>query len=177
MSIAFSIRLSLARRFWNQILIWLSDKLNTEASSTRLFREMYSFRLYSNSSWSVCSLLNVVRWRRFWRFVKCIREVFASFHEWHRIAFPCLCLPAHANDVEWWENGGAHKEEGKKPLLIRDIIGMDDETGKKSSSEFKVQKWSLIVVSSPDDGSHMMLKTRYARTEWRNHKTKNCPWF
>lgn len=60
---AFSIRLSLARRFWNHILIWVSDSRNDSASSKRRPRDMYSLRWNSTSSRSVCSLLNVVRWR------------------------------------------------------------------------------------------------------------------
>jgi hypothetical protein len=57
---AFSIRLSLARLFWNHILIWVSVSASVSASSNRLLREMYSLRWYSNSSRNVCSLLNVV---------------------------------------------------------------------------------------------------------------------
>lgn len=57
---AFSILLSLARRFWNQILICVSDKCKLSASSNRRPLEMYSFRLNSTSSLKVWSLLNVV---------------------------------------------------------------------------------------------------------------------
>lgn len=57
---AFSIRLSLARLFWNQILICVSVSASVSASSNLLLREMYSLRWYSSSSRNVCSLLNVV---------------------------------------------------------------------------------------------------------------------
>jgi hypothetical protein len=57
---AFSIRLSLARLFWNHILICVSVSASVSASSNRLLREMYSLRWYSSSSRNVCSLLNVV---------------------------------------------------------------------------------------------------------------------
>ena len=61
---AFSMRLSLALRFWNQILIWFSLNCNESANWKRLFRLMYSFCRYSTSNLIVCSLVNVVRWRR-----------------------------------------------------------------------------------------------------------------
>ena len=61
---AFSILLSLARRFWNQILICVSVRSSDSASSNLLGLEMYSLRWYSNSSRSVWSDVNVVRWRR-----------------------------------------------------------------------------------------------------------------
>lgn len=60
---AFSMRLSLARRFWNQILICVSVNCNRSANSNRLPREIYSFRWNSTSKRMVCSLLNVVRCR------------------------------------------------------------------------------------------------------------------
>lgn len=57
------MRLSLARRFWNQILICVSVNCNRSANSNRLPREIYSFRWNSTSKRMVCSLLNVVRCR------------------------------------------------------------------------------------------------------------------
>lgn len=61
---AFSMRLSLARRFWNQIFICVSVNCKHSANSKRLPRDMYSLRWNSTSSRRVCSLLNVVRCRR-----------------------------------------------------------------------------------------------------------------
>lgn len=58
---AFSMRLSFARRFWNQIFICVSDNLKLSANSNRLPLDMYSFRWNSTSNRNVCSLLNVVR--------------------------------------------------------------------------------------------------------------------
>lgn len=60
---AFSMRLSLARRFWNQILIWVSVNCKRSAISNLRPRDMYSLRWNSTSNRSVCSLLNVVRCR------------------------------------------------------------------------------------------------------------------
>ena len=57
---AFSILLSLARLFWNQILICVSESWSLSASSHRLGLEMYSVPLYSTSSTAVCSWLKVV---------------------------------------------------------------------------------------------------------------------
>lgn len=57
---AFSIRLSFARRFWNQIFIWASDSFSTAAISNRRPRDMYSFFRNSCSSLIVCAPLNVV---------------------------------------------------------------------------------------------------------------------
>lgn len=57
------MRLSLARRFWNQILIWVSVNCNRSANSKRRPREIYSLRWNSTSKRMVCSLLNVVRCR------------------------------------------------------------------------------------------------------------------
>lgn len=59
-SCAFSILLSLARLFWNQILICVSVSLKEVASSNLRPLEMYSPRRYSTSNLSVCSPLNVV---------------------------------------------------------------------------------------------------------------------
>ena len=57
---AFSILLSLARLFWNQILICDSESWSFVASSLLLLREMYLLDpLYSSSSTAVCSRLNV----------------------------------------------------------------------------------------------------------------------
>ena len=47
---AFSILLSLARRFWNQILIWVSVRSKASASSNLLGLDMYSFLWYSSSN-------------------------------------------------------------------------------------------------------------------------------
>lgn len=60
---AFSIRLSFARRFWNQILICASESFRPSASSNRLPREMYSLVRNSCSSFIVCAPLKVVLWR------------------------------------------------------------------------------------------------------------------
>lgn len=57
---AFSIRLSLARLFWNHILICVSDSRKHSANSKRRLRDIYSFRWNSTSNRNVCSLLNVV---------------------------------------------------------------------------------------------------------------------
>lgn len=57
---AFSILLSLARLFWNQILICVSVSLREAASSNLRPLEMYSPRRYSTSNLRVCSPLNVV---------------------------------------------------------------------------------------------------------------------
>lgn len=57
---AFSMRLSLARRFWNQILICVSVNCKRSANSKRRPREIYSLRWNSTSKRIVCSLLNVV---------------------------------------------------------------------------------------------------------------------
>lgn len=62
---AFSIRLSFALRFWNQILIWLSVKSSNSANWNRLLRLMYSEIWYSISRRSVCPWVKVVlclRW-------------------------------------------------------------------------------------------------------------------
>jgi len=61
---AFSMRLSLARLFWNQILTCVSVSPSDCASSQRRGLATYSTRWYSTSSCRVCSALNVVRWRR-----------------------------------------------------------------------------------------------------------------
>lgn len=61
---AFSIRLSFARRFWNQILICVSLRRNATANSERLVRDTYSADWNSISRRSVCSWVNVVLWRR-----------------------------------------------------------------------------------------------------------------
>ena len=63
-SCAFSILLSLARRFWNHILICVSVRLRRSASSTLLILVMYSVRWYSISSLRVWSLVKVVLCRR-----------------------------------------------------------------------------------------------------------------
>ena len=47
---AFSILLSLARRFWNQILICVSVRSRASASSNLLGLDMYSFLWYSSSN-------------------------------------------------------------------------------------------------------------------------------
>ena len=47
---AFSILLSLARRFWNQILIWVSVRSKASANSNLLGLDMYSFLWYSSSN-------------------------------------------------------------------------------------------------------------------------------
>ena len=47
---AFSILLSLALRFWNQILIWVSVRSKASASSNLLGLDMYSFLWYSSSN-------------------------------------------------------------------------------------------------------------------------------
>lgn len=60
---AFSMRLSLARRFWNQILICVSVNCKRSANSKRRPRDIYSLRWNSTSKRMVCSLLNVVRCR------------------------------------------------------------------------------------------------------------------
>ena len=61
---AFSILLSLALRFWNQILIWVSVRSKFSANSNLRGREMYSFLWYSISSLRVWSEVKVVLWRR-----------------------------------------------------------------------------------------------------------------
>ena len=61
---AFSIRLSLALRFWNHILIWVSVKSNASANSNLLGLDIYSFLWYSNSNLKVWSDVNVVLCRR-----------------------------------------------------------------------------------------------------------------
>lgn len=61
---AFSILLSLARLFWNQILTWVSVRRRSRASSQRRVLVTYSTRRYSDSRFRVWSALNVVRWRR-----------------------------------------------------------------------------------------------------------------
>jgi len=57
---AFSILLSLALLFWNQILICVSVSRRDSASSNLRPLEMYSFLWYSSSKRRVCSLENVV---------------------------------------------------------------------------------------------------------------------
>lgn len=64
---AFSILLSLARRFWNQILIWVSVSCKDVANSNLRRREMYSPLIYSCSNSRVCSIVKVVR---------CLRSLF-----------------------------------------------------------------------------------------------------
>ena len=57
---AFSILLSFALLFWNQILICVSVKSNASASSNLLGLEIYSFLWYSSSSLKVWSDVKVV---------------------------------------------------------------------------------------------------------------------
>ena len=57
---AFSILLSLARLFWNHILICVSVRSNASASSNLLGLEMYSFLVYSTSNLRVWSEVKVV---------------------------------------------------------------------------------------------------------------------
>ena len=57
---AFSILLSLARRFWNQIFICVSVRSSASASSNLRGLDIYSFLWYSSSNLRVWSEVKVV---------------------------------------------------------------------------------------------------------------------
>ena len=92
---AFSILLSLARRFWNQILIWVSVRSKASASSNLLGLDMYSFLWYSSSNLQTrknCVSGNhiIKQWNTHWEISGMFQPYPYSYWQYHLTIFAFL---------------------------------------------------------------------------------------